>query len=94
MSRDAGEWTGYAAKPLKLVPLPDCVLAEPLAPDVRRNLAWEIEHQEAAGSWAPNWDWGGAFPEEWAVAQRWWRGFVTLQILRSLRAYGCLSEDA
>lgn len=93
VSRDAKEWTGYAAKPLKLAPLPDCVLAEPLAEDVQRNLTWEIEHQDADGSWAPNWSWGEAFAEEWAEAQRWWRGHITLHTLRSLRAYGRTSED-
>jgi hypothetical protein len=92
VSRDPAEWTAYAAKPLKLAPLPDCVLAEPLAPDVQRNLDWEIEHQDDDGSWAPNWTWGEAFPNEWAVAERWWRGYVTLHTLRSLRAYGRMPE--
>ena len=55
---------------------------------LQRNLDWEIEHQEADGSWRPNWDWGGAFPEAWAQAERWWRGDVTLRTLRMLRAYG------
>ena len=90
VSRDPKDWLGYAAKPLKLAPLPDCVLAKPLAEEVERNLDWEIDHQEADGSWAPNWDWRGAYPEAWAEAERWWRGDLTFKTLRSLRAFGRL----
>lgn len=88
VSRDPTEWSRYCAKPLKLAPTPDCVLATRLARDIERNLDWEIEHQDADGSWAPNWTWNGAFPDEWAEAERWWRGELTLKMLRSLRAYG------
>jgi hypothetical protein len=87
-SRDPEEWSSYSAKPLKLAPTPDCILAEPLAPDLARNLDWEIEHQAEDGSWVPNWTWGGAFPDDWAVAEHWWRGDITLRTLRSLHAYG------
>jgi hypothetical protein len=89
-SRDPAEWTGYVASPLKLAPDPACVLAEPLRPDVERNLDWEIARQAADGSWAPSWSWDGAYPDAWAAAERWWRGHVTLATLRSLRAWGRL----
>jgi len=85
---DRTAWNRYCAKPLTLAPDPACVLAAPLARDVERNLDWEIEQQAEDGSWAPNWTWGGAFPSAWTQAERWWRGPLTLQALRSLRAYG------
>ncbi len=90
VSRDSEDWLGYSAKPLKLAPAPDCVLAKSLAREIEHNLDWEVEHQDADGSWAPNWDWRGTYPDEWAQAECWWRGEVTLKTLRSLRAYGRL----
>ncbi len=90
VSRNPAEWLGYAAKPLKLAQSPECVLAKALAKEIEHNLDWEIEHQDADGSWAPNWNWRGTYPDEWAEAECWWRGEVTLKMLRSLRAYGRL----
>ena len=87
VSRESKEWTGYCAKPLKLAPTPDCILAGPLALDVERNLDWEVDQQEQDGSWKPNWSWGGSLADEWADAKRWWRGDITVKTLRSLRSY-------
>lgn len=91
VSREPKDWLGYSAKPLKLAPTPDCVLAKPLADEVERNLDWEIDHQDIDGSWAPNWTWNGGYPDQWLEAERWWRGDITLKMLQSLRAYGRLS---
>jgi hypothetical protein len=85
--RDSGQWGSYVAKPRKLAPLPDSILAEPLAAEVARNLDYEIARQDADGSWAPYWSWRGAFPDVWPVAEREWRGELTLEALESLRAF-------
>ncbi len=85
--RDPEQWHTYVAKPTKLAPFPDSILAESLAVDVARNLDWEIAHQDADGSWAPYWSWRGAFPETWPTAEREWRGELTLGTLESLRAF-------
>jgi hypothetical protein len=86
--RDAARWHEYVPKPYKLAPLPDSTLARDLADDVARNLDFEIAQQQGDGSWAPYWSWNGAFPEAWAVAEREWRGEITLALLESLRAFG------
>ncbi|MBW2290122.1 MAG: hypothetical protein JRG80_21810 [Deltaproteobacteria bacterium] len=87
VSRDPEAWSSYCAKPLKLAPNPESVLAESLAAEVQRNLDYEISHQDDDGSWSPNWNWNGAYPEAWAIAEREWRGHLTLNTLRSLAAY-------
>lgn len=86
--RDPAAWTSYCAKPLKLAPLPDSPLAECLTSETAENLDWEIGRQEADGSWQPNWDWQGQYPDAWELARREWQGETTLRALRSLRAYG------
>lgn len=88
VSTDPAEWTRYVNKPLKLAPVPESMLAEPLAAAVSTNLDWEIEHQAGDGAWDPNWSWNGAYPAEWEVARREWRGELTRKTLQSLRAWG------
>jgi hypothetical protein len=86
--RDEAQWGGYVPKPWKLAPLPDSTLARDLAADVARNLDYEIARQSPDGSWPPYWSWNGAYPDDWAVAEREWRGEITLGLLESLRAFG------
>ena len=86
--REPEKWGTYVAKPIKLAPLPDSTLADVLADEVQQSLDWEIQHQAEDGSWGPYWSWNDAFPETWAVAEREWRGELTLHMLESLRAFG------
>jgi hypothetical protein len=88
VSRDPATWTDYVSKPLKLAPLPDSPLADVLRAEVQANLDWEIDQQADDGAWEPNWSWRGAFPADWEQARREWRGVLTLERLRSLRAFG------
>ena len=88
VSRDPNAWTDYVSKPLKLAPLPDSPLADVLRAEVQANLDWELDQQAADGAWEPNWSWRGAYPADWEQARREWRGVLTLERLRSLRAFG------
>jgi len=88
VSRDPAEWTEYVNKPLKLAPAPKCLFADVLEEEVSVNLDWEIDHQSSDGAWEPNWSWRGAYPAEWEIARREWRGELALKTLRSLRAWG------
>ena len=85
--RDPAQWQSYVAKPLKLAPEPESVLAEPLAHDVQRSLDYEIVHQRPDGSWRPYWSWGDHYPDVWTQARSEWSGVLTLDMLLSLRAY-------
>jgi len=88
VNRNPAEWTEYVNKPLRLAPAPDSAFAGVLAEVVQLNLDWEIDQQSSDGGWVPNWSWQGAYPPEWEIARREWRGELTLSALRSLRAYG------
>ena len=82
------EWQTFAVKPLWLAPSPVAPLADVLASQVQKNLAFEIAHQNGDGSWSPTWSWGAAYPDSWNTAEREWKGILTLATLRSLRDYG------
>jgi hypothetical protein len=88
VSTDPASFGEYVNKALKLAPLPESLFADVLAGPVATTLDYEIEHQQSDGGWDPNWSWQGAYPAEWEIARREWRGELTLKTLRSLRAYG------
>jgi hypothetical protein len=94
VSRDPAEWGSYCITPLKVAPRPDSVVADLLAEIVPVQLDYLIGQQSAAGSWDPVWSWGDAYPEAWERAKREWRGELTLNTLKTLRAYGRLTPGS
>jgi hypothetical protein len=87
VTRDPEQWSSYCVKPLWLAPNPKALLAESLHEDIHANLDYEIDHQGEDGAWCPFWNWGEAFPEDWAKAEREWKGILTMNVLKSLKAY-------
>lgn len=89
VAQDVRQWAEYGAKPLYLAPAPDSLLFPAVGSLTSANLDWEIRRQGTDGSWRPNWSWG-QYPEAWARAEVAWAGRITVDTLRSLRAYGRL----
>ena len=87
IARDELEWEEHCLTPLRVTDSPDSPLLSSIWEEVQRNLDYEIKRQEADGSWAPNWSWGGAFPEVWPDAEKEWRGILTLKALKALRNF-------
>ncbi len=85
---DPATWGGYVMKPLKLVKHPADPFADTYTGPISVNLDYEIEHQSADGAWLPNWSWGGLFSDVWPVAEREWKGVITLETLKTLHAFG------
>ena len=85
---DPTRWDGYVLKPLMVAPLPSSLFAESLRNSIDDNLDFEIDRQQKDGSWAPNWSWGDAYPEAWLHAKRAWQGVLTVNMTKSLLAYG------
>ena len=88
VAQDAEAWESYTLQPLQVAPAPLSPFAAALAPLLAANLDFRILAQEDDGSWAPQWNWGPLFPAAWPAAQCAWQGVLTLEALRSLRAYG------
>lgn len=84
---DPAEWSGYGIRPLCAVSDPSSPLMEPLGEAVNAHLDFEIDHQEADGSWHPFWNWG-RYEDEWKTAKVEWQGQMTVKLLRSFKAFG------
>jgi hypothetical protein len=86
---DPNEWDEYSLRPIEVVRSPESPLAGVLDPAlIDANLDYLIDRQEADGFWSPNWAWDFIDPDAWAVAERGWRGILTLRNLKTLRDYG------
>ena len=88
VENDVSKWGGYVPMPLKLAPRPDAFLAEAVRDGVPANLDWLIERQSDEGSWSPNWDWRGNYPQAWEQAKHEWTGVITRETLGKLAAWG------
>ncbi|MBL4575082.1 MAG: hypothetical protein JKY51_03155 [Opitutaceae bacterium] len=84
---DPAKWTGYGIRPLSAVPTPDSPLIEVMVESVNAHLDFEIDRQHTDGSWHPFWTWG-QFDAEWKKAKVEWQGQLTVNLLRSLKAFG------
>ncbi|MBP6785959.1 MAG: hypothetical protein KA170_00120 [Candidatus Promineofilum sp.] len=91
VSTTPAEWDGYGLQPIQAIRSPQSPLYGVLDPVIiDANLEHLIGRQQADGSWWPNWSWDFVDAEAWAVAEREWRGILTLRALRTLQAYDCI----
>ncbi|MCA9867669.1 MAG: hypothetical protein KIS95_13730 [Anaerolineae bacterium] len=88
VSTTAEEWDDYGLQPIQVVRSPESPLHGVIDPAViDANLDHLINRQQPDGSWRPNWSWDFVDAAAWAVAEREWRGVLTLRALRTLQAY-------
>ncbi|MCG7409080.1 hypothetical protein MH117_16805 [Paenibacillus sp. ACRRX] len=87
---DPEAWNGYCLTPLQVADSPDSPYYEQFAAILPTNLEFLIRQQQPDGAWHPAWSWG-QYESEWPQAKREWQGVLTLQALRTLRAYGLLA---
>jgi hypothetical protein len=85
--RDPGQWQTYCLTPLNVITSPDSPFLSGLRAALEANLDFLIEGQGADGAWSPVWTWGDLWPETWVQAKRDWQGVLTLNALRTLRAF-------
>lgn len=85
---DPASWAEYGGMPLTAAPRPDSLLAPDYRAALDQNLDYLIAQQQPDGSWVPNWSWGDSYPDAWDAARRAWIGYLILENLRTLRAYG------
>jgi hypothetical protein len=88
IDRDVSNWgAGYKPLPLDFIQSPD----DPLYPELRElvdeNLRFYLDQRTDEGMWNISWNWG-QYPEEFAVASRYWQGILAVERYRVLQAFG------
>ena len=89
---DQALWDTYCIKPLGVVPAPDALGAELIMNEIEDHLDYKVEHQAPGGYWGPTWTWGENYPDVWPQVRQEWRGILTLDTLKQLRAFGRLES--
>ena len=90
---DPARWGGYGLMPLDVAPSPDSPFGQALpSPAIQANLDLLIDSQLADGSWPLTWSWAQIDPSAWTRAELGWKGYLAVNKLRSLAAYGRLEN--
>lgn len=92
VARTPQEFAAYGINPLMVAPTPSSPLARPLEAPLAAALAHLLTSQRGDGSWGPNWDWDGTFPDIWTQAEAEWRSVRTWEALRELQAWGRIEQ--
>lgn len=88
---DVSQWSrGYKALPLTYIEGPNSFLCEVFGDLVDENLDFYAEQVDENGLWPIAWEWTD-YPNEFAIAKRYWQGIIALERYRILRAFGRLT---
>lgn len=93
VDRDVHNWgRGYKPLPLDFVKDP----GDPLYPELKLlvadNLRFYLQSRTDCGIWDITWNWG-QYPEEFAVARRYWQGILAVERYKVLKAFGWILKD-
>jgi hypothetical protein len=85
--RDPRKWDTYNVKPLTFIQSPESPLYEGLEEAVPANLDYIVSTQQSDGGWGLTWSWEKIDAVAWRIAEKEWRGAVTLENLEKLEAF-------
>jgi len=85
--QDAKQWSSYNVKPLSFVHSPQSPLYTVPQEVVGANLDYIISTQKPDGGWGLTWSWEERNPPAWKLAEKEWRGVMTLENLQTLGAF-------
>lgn len=90
IDKDVSTWsTGYKPLPFDFIDSPEHPLCEKMGELVEHNLNFYIEQLSEEGTWDISWSWG-SYPEEFAVARRYWKGILAVDRYKILKSFGYL----
>lgn len=84
------QWEGYCLTPVQVAESPAALYYGQLKESVEPYLAFMLTKQQEDGAWWPSWSWG-QYEEAWPEAKQDWKGVITLESLRRLKAYGIVT---
>jgi hypothetical protein len=85
--QDPKQWNSYNVKPLTFVHSPQSPFYPGMEEAVGANLDYIISTQKSDGGWGLTWSWEDRNPTAWKLAEKEWRGVVSLENLQTLQAF-------
>jgi hypothetical protein len=86
VAQDPKQWDSYNVKPLTFVRSPQSPFYPEMKKAVGANLDYIISTQKSDGGWGLTWSWEDRNPTAWKLAEKEWRGVVSLENLQTLQA--------
>jgi len=83
---DKNKWSQYLPQPLHFTSSPDFFLYNVVKDSINENLDYLISSVTSDGVWLPHWTWY-QYDQEWEIQKIVWSGILTIQNLKTLRAY-------
>jgi hypothetical protein len=85
--QDSKQWDSYNVKPLTFVHSTRSPFYAGMEQAVAANLDYVVRTQKSDGGWGLTWSWEERDPAAWKLAEKEWRGVVTLESLKTLEAF-------
>ncbi|WLR41211.1 hypothetical protein LC087_09665 [Bacillus carboniphilus] len=86
VTTDIAKWSTYCLQPHQIVRTTQSPFYETYKDILFDNLSYLAETQTKEGYWQPTWHWG-QYEDVWPIAEREWRGKLTLDNLITLRMF-------
>lgn len=90
--QDPKQWDSYNVKPLTFVHSPQSPFYPEMEKAVSANLDYIISTQKSDGGWGLTWSWEDRNPTAWKLAEKEWRGVVSLENLQTLQAFHRIAQ--
>jgi hypothetical protein len=90
--QDPKQWNSYNVKPLTFVHSSQSPFYPEMETAVGANLDYIIPTQKSDGGWGLTWSWKDRNPTAWELAEKEWRGVVSLENLRTLQAFHRIAQ--
>ena len=90
--RDPKQWDSYNVKPLTFIHGPQSPFFPEVEKAVGANLDYMMSAQKPDGGWGLTWSWEERNAAAWKVAEREWRGVVTLENLKTLQGFRRIAQ--
>ncbi|MBW4082595.1 hypothetical protein [Paenibacillus sp. S150] len=91
IEREAGTWDSYSCRPSVFIKSPQSPGYAGNAALLQEELDYLLKSRNEQGIWSLAWSWG-AYEQEFAVSENWWKTNVVIGNLLLLRSFGRLEK--
>ena len=89
--KDSKKWGGFNLNPTNVINHTKSPFIEVIGFTLlEKNLEYDIKNQQKDGSWPLNWSWREVDPEKWKIAEREWKGHITLIKLKLFKEFNLI----